>query len=647
MRNVKRQSRGLSLIELLVVMVILVIGIFTVARIFPQGFRFIEHSRNVTFAGRLAQAEVERWKTYQSNVPDGIEAESPDQEGVIVTDYNPNDMRSADPNATNPRQVAEGENPWYWSNVNRARRIKGETTRIPTATLLPYGAGGNYAYSIYNLKFAPIDLHHEEGESLPPGYEWPDEHVLIYGDDLPRTDVTGLSGDERGEQLDRFDRVGYAMDYEKGSIFFRPWHWTRRYRVEFAYWDGNTLKNGMQLIRVQSSADWGEPLPTDAIEVPLEVRDEGGALKRVQNVDAYSDHVSRVFHYVQPGEFNQFNPYEFTFLNNYNNGSLSFAPTIGFNPIGQNRNVRTNLGTRPLTAHIEYETVDWHIIREDRTVPTNRAVRLTLPGVKVAGRRYSDINVVGNVTGTVNSPVYDGITQGLRGYSVVALDLTDNTLMTDGNGAGTLKVDYRNGIVRFPPGLIKYTPFGNPIQESGDNDVISGHDIRIFYQATGDWGVQVSKAWAAYQRRDVGAGNNNWRNLQYNQFDVQIVEPNGSAQGHPYNNPDNRYKALLTFPRSNAGQSVAVSFLWTDVNNATRQVTGQQYKLPEFGTIGAGYPYIVVPIGRDFRAPANGEEWKNPNFTFVQGASLKVRTIWRENPRRWESRDVETFINRK
>ena len=41
------------------------------------------------------------------------------------------------------------------------------------------------------------------------------------------------------------------------------------------------------------------------------------------------------------------------------------------------------------------------------------------------------------------------------------------------------------------------------------------------------------------------------------------------------------------------------------------------------------------------------EEWKNPYFTFVQGSSVLVRTIWRESPRRWEMRRLETYLDRK
>lgn len=212
MMNIRHNKRGMSLIEVLVVMLILVIGIFSVATVFPQGFRLIEHARNVTLAGRLCQAEVERWKAYATNVPDGIEALDAST-GAIWTDYNPDDMSNADP--SDPRQILPGSDPKLWSNVNRVRQVKGEVTRIPTATLLPYGTGGNYAFSLYNLKMAPI-VFNDDKPGNHPGPQgdgaWPDQYVLIYGDAQPRKDVTGLSGEELNAALDNLDRETYGID---------------------------------------------------------------------------------------------------------------------------------------------------------------------------------------------------------------------------------------------------------------------------------------------------------------------------------------------------------------------------------------------------------------------------------------------------
>lgn len=619
----KRGQRGLTLIEMLVTMVILVIGIFSLVRIFPQGFRFLTHARNQTLAARLAQAEVERWKAYAANVPDGIEAEDP-ATGMIYTDYNPNGMGNAD--------GMSAQDTWYWSNVNRVRMIRGEVTTIPSPTMLPYSTEGERAYSIYNLKFAPIGHPGEPANGV-------DHLVLIYGDPLPRLNVTELNSGEREDALEDLERQAYAIDYDDGSIFVQGTWGDREFRVEYNWWDGSRLVNHVETVSVRGS----DPPSGDPIAVRL-----------AHKPDPYSERVARKFQYVAPGNFSRRDPYEFTLLNTYN--TLTFAPTIGFNPVGANRTVRTNLGPRPLRAHMDYEVMDWHVLREERTVPSpaqpgnGYALRLSVPGIKVAGRSYPGLDRVGETSGAPAMLPFSGVTPDLAGYSVVALDLTDNTLMLDSprganNVEGALQVDYSTGIVTIPPGVTKYTPFGQAL--TGQD--IRGHDVRIFYQAVGDWAVQVTKAFYSYQRVAVDPSPGGWASLQYNNFAAHILAPGESLAGLGYTAPADRWTAVLVFPRKDAGHAITVSLLWNDVNDQTHEHTGDTLQLPEFAMLDQGYPYIAVPFAAQnaYRLPAGDEQWSNPNFTFVQGASLKVRTVWRENPRRWEVRDLETYINRK
>lgn len=638
--------RGMSLIELLVVMVILTIGIFAIVRIFPQGFRFITHARNVTLAGRLAQAEVERWKGAATNLPDGIEAEDV-RNGGIWTNYNPNEMSNADPDHLPADPTPQDL--WEWSNVNRTRLVRGETTLIPSPTKVPRGAS-KFAYSIYNLKFAPVEFGGQAGaHPAPAGGAWPDQYVLIYGDPLPRVNVTGLQGDALDNALDDLNRYQYAIDYSTGAVYFDRSYAGRVFKITYNYWDNGVLRNTTEVRTIPASADWGQQLPDSPDKITL------------QNVpDDYSELVARKFKYVPSSDqgttFSLWDPYEFTILNGYL-GTAEFAPTIGFNPRGANRTVRTNLGTRPLRAHIDYEVADWHVIHEDRTVPNPSGkdpngyeMPLTIPGIKVAGRKYNDVSVVGSTGNASSLASYQGVSAGLNGYSVVALDMTDNTLILNNVGGATdgLAVDYSRGIVTIPAAVTKYTPFGDKL--TGED--VRGHMVRFFYQAVGDWAVQVTKAWSSYLRVSAASGLDN---LQYNNFAAEIVKPGAVSVTQPGATPPTDalqnplWYAVLSFPRSNAGQSVSVSFIWTDVNNATHEVTGRQMKLPEFAALNKGYPFIVVPFARanQYAMPQGDQQWNNPRFTFVNGSSVKVRVIWREDPRRWEQRTLETVLTRE
>src|SRR5256885_17141947 len=67
-----RTQYGISLIEILVVMVLLLIGILSVIRLFPGGFLVNRWSEESTFASRLAKQEVDRIANSPGNLMTAI-----------------------------------------------------------------------------------------------------------------------------------------------------------------------------------------------------------------------------------------------------------------------------------------------------------------------------------------------------------------------------------------------------------------------------------------------------------------------------------------------------------------------------------------------------------------------------------------------
>ncbi|MGC8864068.1 MAG: hypothetical protein ACP5R5_15025, partial [Armatimonadota bacterium] len=63
--------KGTSLVEILVVMVVLLVGIMTIIQMFPTGFCVVRAGESQTIATRLAQQELERWKSMAANLPVG------------------------------------------------------------------------------------------------------------------------------------------------------------------------------------------------------------------------------------------------------------------------------------------------------------------------------------------------------------------------------------------------------------------------------------------------------------------------------------------------------------------------------------------------------------------------------------------------
>src|SRR5438093_1203467 len=65
---------GQSIVEILVAMVVLLIGIFGIARIFPTGFGLIRYGEHSSKATRMAHAALEYARANAENLPDAVVA---------------------------------------------------------------------------------------------------------------------------------------------------------------------------------------------------------------------------------------------------------------------------------------------------------------------------------------------------------------------------------------------------------------------------------------------------------------------------------------------------------------------------------------------------------------------------------------------
>src|SRR5690349_1376963 len=126
-----RRQSGISLIEILTVLVLLLIGIFSLIRLFPPGFLINKRSEAETFASRIARQEMDRAIATSANLPDMIVpiqpvpiVASPGYAFQIALNMTPDDISEI--KSLGPLNV----DPYYYSNINRIRRVFGETVRI-------------------------------------------------------------------------------------------------------------------------------------------------------------------------------------------------------------------------------------------------------------------------------------------------------------------------------------------------------------------------------------------------------------------------------------------------------------------------------------------------------------------------------------
>ncbi len=580
-----RNQKGISLIEILVAMVIFVTGILIVLQIFPGGFSTVRQTEYATIANRLAQSELERIKGRIENLPDGIVAIDPQNAANCITNIDPEAM------GVIPNAIAGQE--YYFSDANRFRRIIGEATRIPS----PMASDAEWQKgSMYMLNFSPVATSNTIG-------------LNIYSNPMRRA---ALTTDTRW--LVWMGNRDYSIDYSNGKIYFRRADYNRRFIISYSYWDQSGA--APRLVKVDKvtlfvdartntdpdpdTVDLVAPNPLAPMQ-SLPVADIPG----FAGIEEGTDVVRRAFNDITNTieadgtiPWSQSDPYEYI-VNN------AAAGIISFNPYGYDYNELTSSGNQMLTAFIDYDVADWHVIRDERKVPSKPAssedeyinVKLSLKSLKKAG-----------------SNDYSGIAPNLN-YSVLAIDTENGRTynedsLVDVINAPALSVNFRDGIVGFHKSL-------------HDRDFI------ILYKAVGDWAVQVFKAYSEYNRR----------------FDIP-TDLNAFGYNNYYIGANDR----IYFPLCYAGATVAVSYAYKSNNIDTINfVQSESFQISNEVDSLTGLCYIDL---KQKQIDSGKTDVILTQVSKVYGTSVGVRTIWRTSGGglasswKWKKADIQTYLTR-
>lgn len=588
LRAVNNQ-KGISLIEVLVAMVIFVGGILYVLQIFPGGFNTVKQSEYQTMANRMAQSELERLKGRIENLPEGILAIDP-----LNTN---NELVNLDPASLQVMNNAPSGNERYFSDANRFRRIVGEVTRIP----VPMPADSEWASGApYTLNFSPIDNN---------------RGVTVYSNPMRRQQLTA---DTRW--LVWMGMRDYAINYDEGLLYVRRADYDREYLVSYSYWDQSGAKPRLIVVNkvtLQVAAQTNND--PDPMEIQIMAPDPANVNQLINvkdipgfaGIDEGTDVLRRRFLDLTASmnpdgtvPWGTNDPYEFVVRD-------SSAGVLAFNPMGYGYEELTATGKEKLAAYMDYDVIDWHVIREERKVPNAPSspnddyinVRLSLKGIKPK-------------EGTTNydNTKYLGITPGLP-YSVVAIDTENGRTynedsLVDVFNISAIKVNYKDGIISFHKSL---------------------HDraFLIMYQAADDWAMQVFKSFSKYNRRyDIPA---NLDNFGYDNY---------------YLGNDER----LYFPKCYAGATVAVGYSYR-LNGSTTDnfVPGESFQISTDTDSGTGLCYVDL---RQELLDSGKSNFQITQVNKVYGTSIGVRVIWRVSGRglasswRWRKVDVQSYLTR-
>lgn len=679
-RRTAGRNSGTSLVEVLIVLVIVLIGVFAVIQIFPIGFNTLRRSESRLRADHLARSTTETLTSSSDGLPESITFSYWDK---TATGNQLNTVTNEDPDNMGTYQDL-ADNKLYFSNVNKYRYVRNEPIKVPLPNVTPVTANGNATGfvtgvgSIHYLAFGPIYMDSTVGDPTfaPVSQEQVDlnnSYLKITSDALFAlpTDSTGNDG-KGGDNSDttassRFAGLlrgtnSYLIDYggketDGAYIMFPPSPKARVFTISYTY------QNNDRTIETQKSVDITIPASTATSQyvwyplAPGSVIDYGGKLTGPngsgvtgESIQPGSDVVVRGFERIRSNDgWDTNDPYQYKLMSSNVGTSDANVGVVAFNPAGANYSVPTSSGTKPFMALASYAVLDWHILRDDREVPagTNGVARIrtNLPNIRVRDEEFVDFEE----TSENRNQIYPGLYPKRAIYKATDSDLPSYDEspdiqvfnLSDPNGAfqplfqgdfskatGVDKNrDYwvsKNGRGGTYPSGVLYI---------NTTRIKPGSKLRVLYKAEGDWAVAFQKAATNYRINEAPPGNGNPTRPVAGIAESFGIAPMGSGY------TDDR----IYFHRSELNKGVTAVIEY-DTAAGTNRLPARQFSI---ANADGDYSYAnAIDIAPELGKVSGITGWRV--FGNIRGASLKTRVIWHDNVNGrspWRISDLETYVS--
>lgn len=689
-------QRGVSLVEVLVVMAILILGMLAIARLFPEGFQSLNFTGNITTSQRLIALREEEARKHRENLPDAIYGVDPAQPTLVLSNLLPNNFLGAISRLDVGGQPVD--DPRY-SGLNVARRVFGEQFQTPPPTSLNADDPSSERVSLYRALFSPIysPVASPAGAGVAAYAGTPMQRVVF--NDPPRTD--------NFRALVRAGHFGYGVDYENGFLYlisFSQPNDGRFFKIEFTY---KVPAAGGSFVTGQSPADntlflppgqaAQDPQPaagsptavwihrvnlrsgaldqTFAYNLSTEAAVAGpgpgggspGFIPLPANavLDSGSDFLYRRFKQLAVGDpFSPTNPFEFKLYD-------AVTGLFALNPIAANYPLPNQVG-RGIMVKVDYDVDDWSIMRyEDHlgAQPSDPdgtpgsgdeyySLRLPTGPIKRINDTEETLNFRTSLTD--NTYEYQGLVRfypdtpgrtGTPGVDVVVVDMQTGYILDSrtlqrpdpeapaGSNNSNGEIDYRAGVIRLWK-FANRTAGGGPPTWSSPYGIglapiqrdPAGRHLRVYYRSTNDFAVASFKPFTRFHLQNDPAA------MQYREY-----TPSNSG-------------GYLIFPSVEAEKTVAVdySYLFQPAGGIPqrRTVYGELHQVQVPGTVGSpnGTNWWVRVNHAD---GPNGDPGADPDVAAgtvqvlgVRGASLHTRVTWLEG-KRTRHRERSTLLTRE
>ena len=653
-------ERGASLIEIMVVLVILLTGVFLVIRIFPVGFGTLRAHENRTNSVRLAEQLLGQVRTDAVNLPQGVLMGYQEKVGSyvqmnVITDRDPDKLDTFCGFDSTTGEVIDdcAANP-YFADANQFRLIRGESIKIPLPTTTTDAGGNTVTGSVYPLRFGPafMDITTGNPTNAPditdtPQLSYYNSYLAVKSAPMTRISVESSDGSNTNQAGRIRSPQTYLIDYggDGGNAFImfqprRPRNPVRPvpqrvFLISYNYEDSNGLQSENQVAITVPDSDvpvW-QPIPTAG---------GGGAT----DVSPGSDVVSRSFVRLKAGDaFDTNDPYEYKLVSNNVSDNANFG-VLNFNPAGANYSERTSYGQRAFTAYVDYAVLDWHIIHEDRDVPSAFLssgglvpVKTTLTFIK----KFGDIDT--------NNETYSGL-YGANDPSKADIQIFN---LDDPTGTPLIAGDYNN--TAATPNADYYIdddPRGGTYRTGtiyvNTARLRSGVKLRILYKAEGDWAVSLQKAYDQYVRATQTSGGvtTSYAYIPTGSFNSFAVGGSGA-------------NSEIRVPYTDLNKSFLVTIQYRNTSGAVKRLSPIQMVADGVGqnpnyVAGAVPPldkrYAYIDVSKYLASSVNqaGEFADAPEwypYGSIQGVSAKARVIYHDNnstSNAWRIQDLDTFL---
>ena len=642
----RRNRRGVSLIEILVVLAILVVGILAIIRLFPSGFFSIESVGNTALADTIGSGELGAQAQDAAGLPSAILAN-----GLVESQYSSSDFSSFVPDfskvldmsrkvqdetitvpahnlytvsygpivmpvALNQQQVVNSltiNSAWWAGSLGDSTTAAGVTQDVPQASLSPRQERflvdlANKKIAVPMAPYVPIAKSSTDAE----GY---DQKMIVV--------ITAANGENFTEYLSV--PKGVKRDSSNPNAPFDALN------VQYIADTGTNYQGGW----FDPTATYGDtttiiPVPPATAQVP--VQDAQG-----KPLDWVKVSIYRPF---QPQATTAFtaDPYQYTLASpsiaDAGGTPVANLGTVSFNPLAAG-----SMGIKPIKARISYQVYSWRVLHEDRDLTAangagGTVTRLTLKNLKKVGDPQSDNTIYPGLIAEENPATPQ---------SVMFLDLdtgqpiatTINDEDANGTAAGNINVSYATGRVTFP-------------------STVTARRVRIFYAGDQDWTVAVQKAPDTYVRDPDVTKTGPAMPIVAGETAYAIY---AGETAFGYDPAIGNGDPGLFFPRCDAGKTVEVDGL------VAYDTNGKAYSCPSV-TVAIGDVPVPLPAGgvgyvevdlKDTIKSALGGATLGTNagspgtspvtITAVRGLSARAVVAWTERGR-WKTHVVDTILAR-